>query len=196
MRGEASSETYLQYLVDLKCIYLALEIELDQHYTDPKLAAIIVPDLFRSKKLEKDILFFIEETGIIWPSPSQEAFALRNAISDCASGAPYKLAAYCYITILGDLFGDTSIGFAIERAWGKDAANFYNYAEFMKDHCIQSLFTYTDRIYRPKFNQLNLNVEEENALISEIKQAYVLIDALFGSYEWKRQEYFPFLDDM
>jgi heme oxygenase len=185
VKGQATPEAYLQYLVDLKCIYGTLEIELDQSSTDPKISAIIIPELYRSKKLEKDIQFFINATGITWPSPSQEAFNFRDVIRDCAFNSIHKLAAYAYIRMLGDLFGGRDIGTAVLEKWKEGSANFYDYSELIENRNVESLPRFAYGVYRPAFNQLALTIQEENELVAEAVKAFELTDALLLSYERK-----------
>ena len=183
IHGQASPEAYLQYLVDLKCIYESLEFELDQNKSDSKISAIILPELFRSKKLDGDIKFFSEKSKLKELAPSKEAKDFIEVIQAHGANSVHKLAAYVYIRMLGDLFGGRDIGAAVESKWGQSAISFYNYEELMDKCNVESLPRFARESYRPKFNQLMLTSQEEEEVIKESLRAFELTDALLASYE-------------
>lgn len=182
VNGQAKPETYLQYLVDLKCIYSTLEYELDYNQKDKRISAIIIPELYRSQKIEKDIEFFRNLTGCSLDF-SQAASNFRAAIRECTFSDLHRLPAYVYIRMLGDLFGGRMIGAAVENVWKEGSANFYDYSELMESRDVESLPRFARMEYRPTFNQLNLTIQEENELIAEVVKAYEMTDALLLSYE-------------
>lgn len=185
LKGQASPETYLHYLVDLKCLYDTLEYELDQNQTNPKVSAIIIPEIYRSKKLEQDIQFFSRLAGSSLPSHSQEVIDFRYAIRECTFSDLHRLPAYVYIRMLGDLFGGRDIGDAVKGKWGEQGAAFYDYSELMENKNVDSLPAFAFRTYRPAFNQLQMTVQEENELVAEVVKAFELTDTLLLSYERK-----------
>lgn len=180
--GVASKESYLQYLVDLKHIYEGLESALTQNKTDPKISAIVLPELFRSEKLDRDIKFF---TGHEYVFTSEEAVNFVTAILDCPFSKLHLLPAYAYIRLLGDLFGGRDIGAAVIGKWGQEGAAFYDYTELMEKHNIESLPKFAFGTYRPAFNQLKMTHQEEEELVKEAYRAFELTDSLLLSYERK-----------
>ncbi len=179
IKGQASEKSYTQYLVDLRVIYGALEEALVNNKNDLKVAAIIIPELFRAEKLDKDIAHFSKEPI----EASQEAQNFTLVIRDCRFYGLHKLVAYVYIRMLGDLFGGRDIGTAVREKWGDEAASFYDYSELMEKYNVESLPMFAGMTYRPAFNKLQLTVQEEEELIKECVHAFELTNELLLSYE-------------
>lgn len=184
INGKASPQAYLQYLVDLECIYSSLEIELDFYKSDKRIAPIIIPELYRATKLDKDIDFFSNMIGSR-TSRSEAAIEFKSAMLESARTGIHRLPAYAYIRMLGDLFGGRMIGEAVEKVWEKGSTNFYDYSELMENRNVESLPRFAHGVYRPAFNQLNLTIQEEDELLAEVIKAYELTDVLLASYEGK-----------
>ncbi len=114
LRGELSTEAYLDLLVNLRVIYRALERQLEAHAAHPAVAAVQDPRLARSAALDADLatLGRTDLTTAVVPAARAYAASL-NAIADSAA---HRLVAHAYVRYLGDLSGGQRLSTIVERS--------------------------------------------------------------------------------
>ncbi len=174
LAGRINEAGYAAYLQRYLLVYAALEESARTHAGDPAVAAVFDPQLERLDPLKEDLAFWnsVTSSGSV-DSPAACAYAERiRAAAD--QWAPL-LVAHHYTRYLGDLSGGQAIGRLLTRHF--DLSNttgvaFYDFA------AIQKPKLYKDA-YRSRLDGLGLSDAEVERIVSEVKLAFNLNQAIF-----------------
>ena len=130
LRGQLALPRYRALLCNLLAIYVALECALDARQTDPHVAPVHLPQLFRAAALASDLAVLRVQAE---PQPvlkdAAAAYALRLA-QLAKTGSP-ALVAHAYVRYLGDLYGGQTLKRVVTKAYGlgEDSTQFYEFGD-------------------------------------------------------------------
>ncbi|CAO3565446.1 unnamed protein product [Mortierella alpina] len=182
-KGAITLEMYGRYLVALYHIYNALEKALDDHKTNSALALIYFPDqLSRKLSLEKDLEYY---NGPKWremvqelPSPAQQNYVSRIQVCS-SSDMPESLVAHSYVRYLGDLSGGQILCKRLQKFHKLPENEGIALYQFEK---IQDYDLYKE-MFRKQLNQMTLTDAQNEAVLEEAKQAFLLNMAMFSEFD-------------
>lgn len=163
IKGRAGRDGYALFLFNLAPAYRFLEDGLRRHRGDPRLAALVAPELFRHGAILDDLAALVGE-GARPPArlPAGQAFAARIAAAD-----PARLIAHAYVRYLGDLSGGRILGRLLARAPGIGAKGLGFYAF----PAIADPERFRDD-YRGRIDRVDLTAAEHEAVLAEACLAF------------------------
>ena len=167
LRGGLGKDAYVAYLARLRPIYAALEEAIRRHRDDAVMAAFYDPALERLPAIDADLHCWSDN----WPrsidSPAAGSYCRRLESIDNGPA----LLAHHYTRYLGDLSGGQAIGRILDRVFklGGVGLAFYAFPIQPKG--------YKDD-YRARLDTLTLQTEQVEIVLSEVKFAFRLNQAL------------------
>ncbi|BDB45081.1 MULTISPECIES: biliverdin-producing heme oxygenase [Mycobacterium] len=169
LSGRVNRQGYADYLLRLRVIYQALEEAVRAHRDDPLVAAVYDPALERLAAIDADLEYWAPGAGHQVDSPAARAYRDRLAAASWGGA----LVAHHYTRYLGDLSGGQAIGKILDRTFGLDGAglSFYEFPMRPKP--------YKDA-YRARLDGLDLDAEQIDRAVDEVKIAFNLNQALFN----------------
>ncbi|RIJ69790.1 biliverdin-producing heme oxygenase [Nakamurella silvestris] len=186
-RGELTLADYAAMTTAHYFIYQALEATAGPLAEDPIAGPLIHQGLNREDALAKDLASLL---GAGWqqhitPSPATAAYVARikTPALDDANAAARHYIAHAYTRYMGDLSGGQMIRKRLVNHFGfieSDRVAFYEFAD------LGPLGAFKDT-YRAALDALPLDEVEQEALITEVVEAYRLNVALFDELEVQRQ---------
>jgi heme oxygenase len=175
--GKVNERGYADYLLRLRTAYAAMEELVRAHGDDAGVAAVHDEALERLAAIDADLDHWLGHEGAAGDrtveSPAAEAY--RQRLVDAAAEWPTLLVAHHYTRYLGDLSGGQAIGRILDRTFELDGAGiaFYDFPEIAKPKI------YKDG-YRARLDALGLDAEQQERVVSEVKTAFRLNQALFA----------------
>jgi heme oxygenase len=171
--GKVNERGYADYLLRLRVVYSTMEALVAEHRADPAVAAVADDALVRLAAIDADLDHWLAE-GEDRTVDSPAADAYRQRLLDAAGEWPTLVVAHHYTRYLGDLSGGQAIGRILDRTFELDGAGiaFYDFPEIEKPKI------YKDR-YRARLDALALSDEEKDRVVTEVKTAFQLNQALF-----------------
>lgn len=169
LSGRVSGQGYADYLLRLRVIYEALEAAVRARRDDPLVAAVYDPSLERLSAIDADLEFWAPGTAREIDSPAAARY--RDRLTGAAWGG--ALLAHHYTRYLGDLSGGQAMGKILDRTFNLDGAGLAFYAFPMRPK------PYKDA-YRAKLDNLDLDNEDIDRAVDEVRVAFTLNQALFG----------------
>ena len=167
LRGNLNPDGYVEYLLRLQVVYAALEDAVRAHRDDPLVAVVYDPALERLSAIDADLHYWAEGSSRKLNSSAAEVY--RDRLESIRGGA---LLAHHYTRYLGDLSGGRIISRALDRAFSLDGIGLALY-----DFPVQPK-TYKDS-YRARLDALDLQTEQFDEVVGEVKLAFRLNQALF-----------------
>jgi heme oxygenase (biliverdin-producing, ferredoxin) len=164
--GGLGRGAYAAYLLRLRVVYAALEDAVRGHRHDPLVAAVYDPELERLSAIDADLDCWSGGSPGTINSPAAESYRRRL---ESAGGA--ALLAHHYTRYLGDLSGGQVIGRTLDRVFNLDGTGLALYSFPMQPS------RYKDS-YRNRLDALNPPTEQVDILLSEVKLAFRLNQAL------------------
>lgn len=129
LRGRATRRAHARLLRNLLPAYESLEQGLERHRSEPRMAALAQPCVYRSAAIESDLRAIL---GDAWAAelpllPEAERYAAR--IRAAAAGRGALLLAHAYTRFLGDLNGGRVVARVLGDSLGLEAGalRFYAY---------------------------------------------------------------------
>lgn len=165
--GELGEDAYVAYLLRLRTVYAALEEAMRHRRQDPLVAAFYDPALERLPAIEADLRCWSDAMPGSSDSPAAESY--RRRLETIGSGA--ALLAHHYTRYLGDLSGGQVIGRTLDRTFKLGGAGLALYTFPMRPK------KYKDG-YRSRLDALSLQPGQVEILLSEVKLAFGLNQAL------------------
>jgi heme oxygenase len=164
--GRLIKDAYVDYLLRLRVVYAALESAVSAHRDDPLVAAVYDPALERLPALEADLRQWTN--GDLRDIDSSASEEYRSRLESVRGG---PLLAHHYTRYLGDLSGGQVICRALDRVYnlGGVGLAFYDFPIHAK--------RYKDS-YRARLDDLTLRTEEVEQVVTEVKLAFRLNQAL------------------
>jgi heme oxygenase len=171
--GKVNERGYADYLLRLRVVYATMEGIVTAHGDDAAVAAVADIALERLAAIDADLDHWLaqgEERTV--DSPAAQAY--RQRLLDAAAEWPTLMVAHHYTRYLGDLSGGQAIGRILDRTFELDGAGiaFYDFPEIPKPKI------YKDG-YRARLDALGLTPEEQERVVTEVKTAFQLNQALF-----------------
>ncbi|MGD1149150.1 MAG: biliverdin-producing heme oxygenase [Thermoanaerobaculaceae bacterium] len=173
VRGGLDREMYFRHLLALHGVYTALEDALERLQDDPRLGAFLLPQLWRSLALERDLDFL---RGPRWhaqePVPAAKAYVER--LRWVESAEPIRLVSHSYVRYLGDLSGGQVLSGLAARQLDLvgDGLRFYEFPA-IPDRAVFKAD------YRRRLDELPLTDGEREAVVEEARTAFRLNAAIF-----------------
>jgi heme oxygenase len=171
--GKVNERGYADYLLRLRVVYATMEEIVTAHGDDAAVAAVADVALERLAAIDADLDHWLaEDEDRTVDSPAAEAY--RQRLLDAAAEWPTLMVAHHYTRYLGDLSGGQAIGRILDRTFELDGAGiaFYDFPEIPKPK------VYKDG-YRARLDALGLDAEEQERVVTEVKTAFQLNQALF-----------------
>jgi heme oxygenase len=152
----------------LRAVYAALEDAVRARRDDPLVAVVYDPALERLNAIDADLEHWLPGGAREADSPAAQAY--RDRITGASWGG--ALVAHHYTRYLGDLSGGQAIGKVLDRTFGLAGAGlaFYQFPVRSKP--------YKDS-YRDRLDGLDLDADEIDRAVDEVKVAFGLNQALF-----------------
>ena len=172
--GNASRESYAEYLFNLSAMYKSIEDAIENNSTNEIIKDFVTPELYRYDLIQKDLKFLLGDKLVEMELlPSTLAFI--DKINDLEKTNPELIIAYAYTRFIADLFGGrTFIHYKVDP----ECLNYYSCDK------IKDIRSYVMN-YANKINNLNLSKEMEVKFINEISNAYIYNLAISNELEAK-----------
>jgi heme oxygenase len=167
LRGGLGKGAYAAYLARLRPIYAALEEAVRCHRNDAVMAAVYDPALERLPAIDADLHCWSDGSPRAIDSPAAESY--RQRLESIDNGP--ALLAHHYTRYLGDLSGGQAIGRTLDRVFNLGGIGLAFYAFPMQPKGYKN-------DYRARLDSLALQTEQVKILLSEVKFAFRLNQAL------------------
>ena len=178
LSGHVNGQGYVDYLLRLRAVYRTLEDTVRARRSDPVVGAFHDPMLERLATIEADLDHWAPGSAREVDSPAAQAYCAR--IAESAWGG--ALLAHHYTRYLGDLSGGQAIGRVLDRSFDLDGAglSFYEFPMRPKP--------YKDA-YRARLDGLDLDQDDIDRVVDEVKVAFALNQALFDELTANLSDY-------
>jgi heme oxygenase (biliverdin-producing, ferredoxin) len=176
--GNATNETYGEYIYNLYFVYKALEENLEKHKDNEVLKEFVTPEIFRAEALLKDSKFLLgDKLESIEILDSTKVFVAR--LNEISQTNPNLLVAHAYTRYLADLFGGRTIFEIIKNKYNihDDGLNYYIFDDVPD---LKMFVMY----YHQKLNLIDLNNEEKDKFLNEISLSYVFNISISNELEY------------
>lgn len=168
----AESE-YIDYLAGLREIYEQLEAELVVNQDAGFIKPLLVPGLFRTDYIKKDLIAFDAE--------GHEAHSLakdyKAHLLYLGQQQPHRLIAHAYLRYLGDLFGGMMIARKLKGSF-EGKLNFYDFSEMCSELQIRAPQLFAKQ-FREILDNLPLNEAQKADVLEEVETGYQMHQKLF-----------------
>ncbi|AUN15997.1 heme oxygenase [[Clostridium] sordellii] len=178
--GNATVESYGEYIYNLYFVYKAIEENLEKHKNDIVLKEFITPEVFRAESLLKDSKFLLGyELDSVEICDSTRVFVDR--LEEISQINPKLLVAHAYTRYLADLFGGRTIFKIIKDNYDihNDGLNYYMFDE------IPDLKAFV-MDYHKKLDLIDLNDDEKVKFLNEISLSYVFNISISNELEYMK----------
>lgn len=178
--GNATVESYGEYIYNLYFVYKAIEENLEKHKNDIVLKEFITPEVFRAESLLKDSKFLLGyELDSVEICDSTRVFVDR--LEEISQINPKLLVAHAYTRYLADLFGGRTIFKIIKDNYDihNDGLNYYMFDE------IPDLKAFVMDYHR-KLDLIDLNDDEKVKFLNEISLSYVFNITISNELEYMK----------
>lgn len=170
IRGELSRPAYCLFLRNLQVIYESLESALLGAGTDPRIGPLILPGMFRSEALTKDLQSL---HGAAWAQDLplvDTAVRYAERLDRFARENPVPLIAHAYVRYMGDLSGGQALSRSIARSLSLGGSSGVAFYDFGGPDQVLAL----KEAFRGALNGLELSVKEQGVVIDESILAFEL----------------------
>lgn len=177
--GNASVESYVEYLYNLKEMYRAIEETIENNKDNETIKAFSTPELYRSHLIEKDLEYFLKDSTDKYELlASTVAFVER--MKEISATNPELVVAHAYTRFIADLFGGRTFVslLSVNYKVSEEGLNYYNC------DAIKNIRAYVME-YASKINNMNLSKELEEKLITEVSNSYIYNMAISQELEAK-----------
>lgn len=177
--GNASVESYVEYLYNLKEMYRAIEETIENNKDNETIKVFSTPELYRSHLIEKDLEYFSKDSTEKYELlASTVAFVER--MKEISATNPELVVAHAYTRFIADLFGGRTFVslLSVNYKVSEEGLNYYNC------DAIKNIRAYVME-YASKINNMNLSKELEEKLITEVSNSYIYNMAISQELEAK-----------
>jgi len=178
LRGVLDKEQYRQLLTNFYYVYDTMEQRIRES-TDNLVSMISYPELERVNSLERDLRYYY---GPMWRDkqiPSEACNKYCYRINEIAEKDPYLLIAHHYTRYIGDLSGGQILKGIASKALDNpvgEGLHFYDFPE------IEDAKAWKDG-YRLCLDNMDLDEQQKNAIITEANYAFKLNMYMFDTLE-------------
>ena len=181
LRGTATPSSYIRLLAALHPVYKAMEAETSRlAATDPVIARMHFPELFRTEAIERDLVFLAGPNWADTIAQMSAAQAYVKRIKEVGSTEPVRLVGHLYTRYLGDLSGGQILARIAERSLGvsKHAGlDFYDFPQVADITAMKILF-------RARLDELDhQSTFATDAVIDEASRSFGHNIAIFESLD-------------
>lgn len=165
--GNASKESYAEYLFNLSAMYKVIEDTIDKNSDNEIVKNFVTKELYKHELIQKDLEFLLgDKLETMELLPATNTFIER--IKEIDETSPELIIAYAYTRFIADLFGGRTFVALLSVNYGvsKEGLNYYS-CEGIKD-----IRSYVMN-YANKINNMNISEELEAKLINEVNNAYI-----------------------
>lgn len=165
--GNATRESYAEFLFNTKAGYDAIERNLDKYSDVEGLKPFVTKDLYRSELIEKDLRVLLgdkyDEMSLL---PSAKAYAAR--IDELGEKNPMLIVAHAYTRFLADLFGGRTIHQIVRDNYKieAEALNYFSFPE-ITDPQARAME------YIGNLSRMELSEDVQELFLNEIANAYL-----------------------
>ena len=181
LAGHLPLAGYVALLCSLQVIYTALERALDDRRSDPRIAPLRRPALYRSAALTADIAALQGADRAQALQPAAPAVAYGERIDRLAAAGSPALAAHAYVRYLGDLHGGQILATLVRRSFALGGAAGTAFYRFGDEVAVRS----HRHALRQALATLPLTAAETDTVVVEARWAFEqhvrLFDALAGA---------------
>ena len=178
LRGVLDKEQYRQLLTNFYYVYDTMEQRIRES-TDNLVSMVSYPELERVNALERDLRYYY---GPMWRDkqiPSEACNTYCYRINEIAEKDPYLLIAHHYTRYIGDLSGGQILKGIASKALDNpvgEGLHFYDFPE------IEDAKAWKDG-YRLCLDNMDLNEQQKNAIITEANYAFRLNMYIFDEIQ-------------
>ena len=178
LRGVLDPEQYRQLLTNFYYVYDTMEQRIRES-TDNLVSMVSYPELERVNALERDLRYYY---GPMWRDkqiPSEACNTYCYRINEIAEKDPYLLIAHHYTRYIGDLSGGQILKGIASKALDNpvgEGLHFYDFPE------IEDAKAWKDG-YRLCLDNMDLNEQQKNAIITEANYAFRLNMYIFDEIQ-------------
>ena len=178
LRGVLDPEQYRQLLTNFYYVYDTMEQRIRES-TDNLVSMVCYPELERVNALERDLRYYY---GPMWRDkqiPSEACNTYCYRINEIAEKDPYLLIAHHYTRYIGDLSGGQILKGIASKALDNpvgEGLHFYDFPE------IEDAKAWKDG-YRLCLDNMDLNEQQKNAIITEANYAFRLNMYIFDEIQ-------------
>ena len=178
LRGVLDPEQYRQLLTNFYYVYDTMEQRIRES-TDNLVSMVSYPELERVNALERDLRYYY---GPMWRDkqiPSEACNTYCYRINEIAEKDPYLMIAHHYTRYIGDLSGGQILKGIASKALDNpvgEGLHFYDFPE------IEDAKAWKDG-YRLCLDNMDLNEQQKNAIITEANYAFRLNMYIFDEIQ-------------
>jgi heme oxygenase (biliverdin-producing, ferredoxin) len=167
LHGALELPRYRALLRNLLVIYVAMELALDACQSQPQVAPLRMPALFRSTALQQDLHALSEPAGEAQTPVLAATEAYAQRLAQLASEASPALAAHAYVRYLGDLHGGQALKRVVARSYALDdaATQFYEFGS-------EADVAEHRRVFRQALAALPATGEQADLIVAEARWAF------------------------
>nr|YP_009295306.1 heme oxygenase [Dasya binghamiae]AOH77318.1 heme oxygenase [Dasya binghamiae] len=173
--GVVDKNSYRKLVANLFFIYVAIEEQMEKNKNHKSIKFIYFPQLFRKSSLIEDLNYYYGSNWLNQIKPSSATQVYIDRICNVGNNQPELLIAHAYTRYIGDLSGGQ-----ILKKIAKNAMNLSTNkgTAFYDFDLIQDEKNFKD-MYRNSLNNIPLNSNEINQIISEANVAFNLNMKMF-----------------
>jgi heme oxygenase len=168
LRGRIERVAYLALLRNLHALYAALEPALLRHAASAVVGPVVMPELFRSDALERDLqtLHRDADPPAAALQPATAAYVAR--LRELDATRPELLVAHAYVRYLGDLSGGQQLRRIVGQALGLAGGagtRFYDFGDGARVSALAQRF-------RAALEEVGARAHDADAIVAEAESAF------------------------
>ena len=180
LEGNATVETYGEYLYNLYEVYHTIEVNLEKHKENKVIKNFALPEIYRSDSLMEDLKFLLgDKLEKLEPLMSTKSFMYR--MYEISETNPELIIAHAYTRYLADLFGGRTIYSIVKNKYNIDekGLNYYQYED------IPNLKSFVME-YHGLLNNIKLDGDLKCKFLSEVNLSYIYNISISNELEYNR----------
>ena len=180
LAGNATVDTYAEYLYNLYEVYHTIEINLEKHKDNEVVKKFALPQIYRSDSIMKDLKFLLgDKLEKLEPLMSTKSFMYR--MYEISETNPELIIAHAYTRYLADLFGGRTIYQIVKEKYNIDekGLNYYIYDDIsnLRDFVME---------YHGLLNNIELTGDLKCKFLSEVNLSYIYNISISNELEYNR----------
>jgi len=168
LRGRIERVDYLALLRNLHALYAALEPALLRHAASAVVGPVVMPELFRSDALERDLQTLHHDADPPAAALRPATVAYVQRLRELDATRPELLVAHAYVRYLGDLSGGQQLRRIVGQALGLAGAagtRFYDFGDSARVGALALRF-------RAALEEVGAQAHDANAIVAEAESAF------------------------
>ena len=168
LRGRIERVAYVALLRNLRAIYAELEPALLRHAASAVVGPVVMPELFRSDALERDLQVLHRDGDPPAAALQPATVAYVDRLRELDAARPELLVAHAYVRYLGDLNGGQQLRRIVGQALGLAGAagtGFYDFGDAARVAALALRF-------RAALEDVGARARDANAIVAEAESAF------------------------